>query len=206
MDAIYRDKSLGEIPWHLEEPPARLLELVNSGSVPVGDAVDLGCGAGTAAVWLATQGYTVTGLDLSPQATRLATKRAEKKGVACRFQARDLTTPVEGLEGAFDFAYDWEVLHHVFPADRQVYVQNVHRMLRSGGQYYSVCFSEEDSLGIGGQEKYRETALGTVLYFSSEHELRELFSAHFQVETLQTIPVAGKFTPHLAVEVLMTKK
>ncbi len=48
------------------------------------------------------------------------------------------------LEEAFDFAYDWDVLHHIFPEDRVGYVDTVRRVLRPEGTYLSVCFSEDD--------------------------------------------------------------
>jgi SAM-dependent methyltransferase len=108
------------------------------------------------------------------------------------------------LGEAFDFAYDWEVLHHIFPEAREKYVENVHRLLKPGGRYLSVCFSEE-SPQFGGTAKYRETPLGTVLYFSSEAELKELFKPYFRVEELKTIQIEGKYAPHLAVWGLMVK-
>jgi SAM-dependent methyltransferase len=206
MDGIYERLSLDEIPWNMERPPELLVELVVSGWVLPGDAVDLGCGAGNYAVWLAAHGFEVTGFDISPEALALAQKLAEKLGVSCRFLACDLTAEVEGLDDCFDFALGWEVLHHVFPEDRERYVSNVHRILRPGGRYLSVCFSEDDVAEFGGDGKYCETPLGTTLYFSSEDELRDLFEPLFQVQELRTVEVEGKFRPHKAVKALMTKK
>lgn len=56
MDTIYRELTLDEIPWNVEDPPDTLTELVKSGWVLPCDAVDLGCGAGNYAVWLASKG------------------------------------------------------------------------------------------------------------------------------------------------------
>ena len=115
MDRIYRELLPGDIPWNIDDPPDALKELVDSGRVTPCDAVDLGCGTGNYAVWLASKGFRMTGLDLSPGAIELASDLAARKDVACRFAAMDLTGEVEELDEAFDFAYDWEVLHHVFP-------------------------------------------------------------------------------------------
>ncbi|MFH2005630.1 MAG: class I SAM-dependent methyltransferase [bacterium] len=207
MDGIYREWELDAIPWNTETPPAVLVELVESGWVQPCAAVDLGCGAGNYAVWLAGRGFAVTGLDLSPAAVELARRLAERKGAACRFEARDLIADVEGLEGlegSFDLAYDWEVLHHVFPEDRDVYMSNVHRLLRAGAKYLSVCFSEQDS--FAGTGKFRQTPLGTTLYFSSEAELTALFEQWFTVEELCTIEVPGTVGPHKAVKALLSKR
>lgn len=206
MDRIYRELPLDEIPWNVESPPAALVDLVDSGWVQPSDAVDLGCGAGNYAVWLASKGFRVTGLDLSPCAIELATGLAKHKNVTCRFMAQDMTGVVKGFDNAFDFAFDWEVLHHVFPEDRGRYVMNVHRMLRSGGKYFSLCFSEDEPPSFGGNGEFRKTPLGTTLYFSSEGELRELFEPLFVIERLCTVEVAGKRGHHLAVKALMSKK
>jgi 2-polyprenyl-3-methyl-5-hydroxy-6-metoxy-1,4-benzoquinol methylase len=81
IDNIYKNKSLEEIPWNMETPPAALVELVKSGKVKPCRCIDLGCGAGNYSVYLASQGFEVTGVDLSPAAISLAQKNAEKKGV-----------------------------------------------------------------------------------------------------------------------------
>jgi hypothetical protein len=77
-------------------------------------------------------------------------------------------------------------------------------VLRPGGGYLSVCFSEEDP-DFGGVGKYRKTPLGTKLYFSSEDELRELFDPLFQIHELHTSQIAGKYGPHKAVVARMTR-
>lgn len=204
MDSLYQELSLEEIPWNLESPPDALVELVDSGRILPCAVADLGCGAGNYAVWLAGRGFEVTGLDISPKAIELAQQLAIKKDVPCRFLVADLLGNLPELEGSFDFAYDWEVLHHVFPENRVRYIDNVHRLLRQGGRYLSVCFKEDDP-SFGQKGKYRTTPLGTTLYFSSEEELRDLFEPLFAVEELCTVEIAGKQSPHLAVKALLMK-
>ena len=204
MDTIYGDLALDKIPWNMEEPPEYLVELVESKRVLPCEAVDLGCGAGNYAGWFASKGFQMTGIDISPKAIELAEELSRERGVECRFMAEDLMGDLESFHHSFDFAYDWEVLHHVFPEDREKYVLNVHRLLREGGSYLSVCFSEEDT-GFGGEGKYRRTPLGTTLYFSSEEELQNLFEPFFHIQELSTSEIAGKYGPHRAVIALMTR-
>ncbi len=205
MEAIYQELTLDRIPWNLEEPPEPLVELVESERLRPCEAVDLGCGAGNYAVWLGSKGFQITGIDISPKAIELARQLASKKGVDCRFIVEDLTGDLRQLDHSFDFAYDWEVLHHVFPEKREDYVRNIRRMLRPGGKYLSVCFSEED-LDFGGEGKYRKTPLGTTLYFSSEEELRGLFEPVFDIHELTTSEIAGKYGSHMALIVLMERE
>ncbi len=167
--------------------------------------IDLGCGAGNYAIYLAGRGFDVTGIDISPAAIKIAKESAKKKRVKVNFVVADVLGDMKEVAGTFDFAYDWEMLHHLFPDKREKYVKNVHRLLNPGGKYLSVCFSEKDP-EFGGTGKYRETPLGTVLYFSSGDELRELFGPYFIIKELKTIEVKAKFVPHLANYVFMERK
>ena len=205
MEHIYGELPLGEIPWNLEGPPRGLVDLVQSGRVAPCRAADLGCGAGNYAVWLALQGFDVTGIDLSAAAIARAQELARSKGAACRFIVYDLLEPTDAFDASFDFAYDWLVLHHVFPDDRPRYVASVLRLLRPGGLYLSVCFSEDDQ-AITGEGKYRQPQLGTLLYLSSEHEIRDVFEPSFDIEELATVEIEGKRAPHRAVKALMRKR
>jgi SAM-dependent methyltransferase len=57
-----------------------------------GHGIDLACGPGLAAVWLAARGLTVHGVDVSPVAVGFARDLAERNGVGdrCRFDVLDL--------------------------------------------------------------------------------------------------------------------
>jgi SAM-dependent methyltransferase len=197
MERIYSDVPLDIIPWNLTEPPEILVRAVETGEIEPCRIVDLGCGAGNYSVWLAERGFEVTGIDISPQAIRHATELAGRKGVTCRFVAADLLGSLEEYHGSFDLALDWEVLHHIFPKDRARYVRNIYDMLGPGGRYLSLCFSEKDP-AFGGKGKYRKTPLGTTLYFSTEDELVRLFEPIFQVISIKTVEIQGKYGPHMA--------
>lgn len=205
MESIYREMPLDQIPWNIEDPPALLTDLVREETVLPCDAVDLGCGAGNYAVWLALQGFRVTGIDLSARAVELACKRARRLGADCTFRAADLRRGPGDLAGAFDFAYDWEVLHHVFPEDRAGYLRVVHQLLRPGGKYLSVCFSDTDP-SFGGSGNYRTTPLGTVLYFTAEHEARSLFEKQFRIIDLRTAETEGKRGSHQSIAALVERE
>ncbi len=205
MDEIYRNVSLGKIPWNIETSPNALVELVESGRVKPCKTIDLGCGAGNYAIYFTSMGFDVTGVDISPTAIKIAKENAKKKGVKCNFLVADVLGDLDGVKETFDFAYDWELLHHIFPENRRKYCKNVHGRLNPGGKYLSVCFSKKDP-HFGGVGKYRETRLGTILYFSSEEELRDLFDPYFNIEELRTIEISGKFVPHLANYAFLTRK
>ncbi len=205
MDKIYRNMHHKEIPWNIEEPPKALVELVESEKVKSCKTIDLGCGAGNYAIYLASIGFDVTGVDISPMAVKIAKENAKKRGVKCDFFVANVLGDLDEVKEIFDFAYDWELLHHIFPEKRKKYIENVYGILNPRGKYLSICFSEKDPQ-FGGAGKVRETRLGTILYFSSEDELRDLFDPYFNIKGLKTIELMGKSEPHLANYAFMEKK
>jgi len=142
---IYQRVPLSEIPWNNEQPPELLVELIETGKVTPCRAIDLGCGAGNYAAYLAAKGFNVTGVDMSPTAIKFARQNAKQKGVKCKFLVGDVIEHLSETDGRWDFAYDWGLLHHIFPENRQKYVQGVHNVLNPGGKYLSVCFNEKDT-------------------------------------------------------------
>jgi len=205
MNKIYRNVPLEEIPWNIENPPKALGELVKGGKLKPCKTIDLGCGAGNYAIYLASKGFEVTGIDISSKAVEIAKGKARKKGFKCNFLVADVLGNLNEIDETFDFAYDWQLLHHIFPETRRKYVENVYGLLNPIGKYLSVCFSEKDPL-FGDSGKYRKTSLGTILYFSSEKELRDLFTPYFNIKEIKTMEIRGKFGPHLANYVFMEKK
>lgn len=64
-------------------------------TLPAGTALDLGCGEGGDAVWLAEQGWTVTAVDISPTAIARGEAAARDRGLGpdrLRFVTADLAT------------------------------------------------------------------------------------------------------------------
>ena len=205
MERIYSEMSPADIPWNMEDPPRQLVDPVESGQVQPCKAVDLGCGAGNYAIYLASQGFDVTGVDISPSAVALACENGKKKGVECNFLVADILDGLTDFTEAFEFAHEWSVLHHIYPESRRRHVETVHRVLIPGGKYFSVCFSDQDP-AFGGTGKIRRTPIGTVLCFSSEEELRELFEPFFRVLMLKMAEVEGKAGPNSMNVALMEKK
>jgi trans-aconitate methyltransferase len=73
-------------------PNQTLVDLITG--LPPGRAVDLGCGEGADAIWLARQGWSVLGVDISPTAVARARAAAVEAGVDERatFEDHDLST------------------------------------------------------------------------------------------------------------------
>jgi SAM-dependent methyltransferase len=78
----------------LWKPPPWLERHRNLLPPPVaGPVLDLACGSGRAAVWLAEKGYRVTGIDWQEPALALGERLAASRQVTCRFMKGDLRDP-----------------------------------------------------------------------------------------------------------------
>jgi methyl halide transferase len=96
-------------------------------------ALDLGCGTGTNSVWLAQQGFEVTGIDLAPLAVEQADKRARAAGVNARFVVADVLH-LPGLGGPFQFFFDRGCYHAVRRDAPNQYAYAVAQQLASSGR------------------------------------------------------------------------
>lgn len=132
----------GFCPWDTGVPDPMLVEVIESGAVPVGRALDVGCGTGTNAIWLAQHGYGVLGVDIAP----LAIDQAHAKlpaGLPCRFATLDfLAAPPDG--GPFQLVFD-RGCFHVFDeaADRERFAAQVASVLAPDGVWLSLIGSTE---------------------------------------------------------------
>ena len=130
------------IPWDSGVPEPMLIQLVESGALPVGRALDVGCGTGTNAIWLAQHGYEVLGVDVAA----LAIEKARGKlplGLSCRFATLDFLAE-EPKGGPFQLVFD-RGCFHIFDetADRAKLAAQVAAVLAPDGMWLSLIGSTE---------------------------------------------------------------
>ena len=175
-------------PWDALRP--EISELVGSGRIPVErfrNVVDLGCGTGREAVYLAERGYRVTGVDYTKVALRRARRRAARAGVAdrCRFVDGDVTRPDRlGLRGSFDLLLDFGTLDDLNPSDRQAMAAAVYRLSHPGSVFVLWCFyAAPDEL-----PRARWSGASKALMAVRPGEEKELFGLAFDIERWPTPP------------------
>ena len=100
-----------------------------------GVAVDLACGEGQNAIWLATLGWDVTGVDYSEVAISKARARAERDGVEVDFICADLVSYAP-TPASFDLVI---VLYlHISAGQRRDVLERAAGALASGGTFVLV--------------------------------------------------------------------
>jgi SAM-dependent methyltransferase len=167
----------GFVPWDTGLPDPMLIELVNSGSLPTGRALDVGCGTGTNAIWLAQHGYDALGVDLAPLAIEQAVAKLPA-GVACRFATLDFLAAAPA-GGPFDLVFD-RGCFHTFDADseRDAFAARVASVLAPGGAWVSLIGSTEGPPRDMGPP--RRTARDVLAAVEPHLELVSLRSAEFR--------------------------
>lgn len=96
-----------------------------------GKALELGCGTGAFSIFLARQGFTVTGVDFAPTAIRKAKARATSAGASAQFMVGDVTR-LDDLDDQFDIALDIGCFHCLNAAQQRNYALELARLTRQG--------------------------------------------------------------------------
>lgn len=170
------DRRFAERQWSPEPDP--LLIAAVRGLRP-GNALDLGCGPGRNAIWLAQHGYQVTGVDNSAVGLRQAQERAGKAGVTLQLVEADLLQ-YQPQESHFDLV----VVANIHPGPELLpgILSNAAEALRVGGHLF-VVGHHLDALGHDGPPRAE-------LLYSSERLLHAA-PASLTIERLETVARGG---------------
>ncbi|MFD8229383.1 class I SAM-dependent methyltransferase [Streptomyces massasporeus] len=114
-------------------PNARLTETVTDLGLPPGEALDLGCGEGGDALWLAGLGWRVTAVDISAVAVERLTTLARAHALGDRVLAARHDLQESFPPGAFDLICA-HYLHTPFGLDRSTVLRTAAQALRPGGR------------------------------------------------------------------------
>ena len=187
-DAFYADRAR-PCPFFVKSPDESLAQWVEEGLIRPGRALDLGCGHGRNAVFLARQGFTVEGVDLSQTALDWASQRAAEAGVAVTLARRNVFDLALDA-GSYDLVYDSGCFHHIAPHRRESYVDLVVGALEPGGWFGLTCFRPEGGSGYSDEEVYQRRSMGGGLGYSEER-LREIWSRGLEVRVIRQMAKSG---------------
>jgi SAM-dependent methyltransferase len=107
-------------------------------------AIDLGCGEGAVAIYLARRGFTTIGVDFSTAALRQAQRAAVCAGLdesRLRFIEADLTAPsIAGVVGPFDLLVDYGTLDDLGSDERRRAATLIDGLARPGSRFFLYAF------------------------------------------------------------------
>lgn len=132
-------------PWDIDHPQPAFESLIQNGEIMPGRALDIGCGTGENAIMLAMHGCDVTGIDLAEDAILNAKAKAIELNVKVNFAIGNVLQMDKLFdEGEFDIVIDSGLFHVMTDEERPVFARQVNRVLRTGGKYFMLCFSDKE--------------------------------------------------------------
>jgi SAM-dependent methyltransferase len=184
-DGFYANRSR-PVPFFVAKPDENLVTYIDRGLVTPGRVLDLGCGPGRNALYLASLGFEVTAVDLSPAAIAWAEERAHEAGATVQFRCADaFATADTESAGSYDLIYDSGCFHHLPPHRRISYLALIDRVLAPGGHLALTCYRFDDgdpgSSEISDEDIYRQRTFPAGLAYTPD-SLRWIFSDLTEIE------------------------
>ena len=177
----------GPAPWDIAGPQPAFVELEEVGAI--GNSVlDVGCGTGEHAIYLAGRGHEVWGIDFVPVAIERAQAKARGLGLELHFQVGN-ALELDRLGRTFDTVIDSGLFHVFSDEERPIYVRGLAAVIRPGGSFNMLCFSDSEPPGEGPRRVTQEEIRAA---FADGWQVREIRASAFKTASY---PGAPQFSP-----------
>jgi ubiquinone/menaquinone biosynthesis C-methylase UbiE len=160
----------GQAPWDTGRPQPAIVKLAEAGQIR-GNVLDVGCGTGENALYLAARGHDCWGIDFVPVAIERATAKAFQRGIAAHFIVGN-ALELNKLGRQFDTVIDCGLFHTFSDEERLTFLRSLTEVLGAGGLLYLLCFSNEQA----GTEGPRRV---------SQQEIRHAFHVGWNVKNIE---------------------
>lgn len=157
-------------PWEIGRPQAAFVKLADEGRIS-GPVLDVGCGSGEIALFLASRGHRVAAIDLDETALASARLKASQRGGTAEFISADALF-LESLDGLFKTVIDCGCFHSFSDTEREFYLDGLRQVVAVGGTVHLLVLSELEPGNYGPRRV-------------TERELRDLFEDGFVFESCQ---------------------
>ncbi len=167
-------------PWDIARPQKEFIRLAEDGEIS-GRVLDVGCGTGENALYLANLGFEVWGIDAAPTAIKKAKEKARKRGINVNFLVFE-ALKLQSLQTKFDTVIDCGLFHVFTDEERPIFAISLSFVLYSVGKYFMLCFSEHEPGSYGPrrvtQMEIRATfGKGWKINYIREAEFETMFGA-----------------------------
>ena len=168
----------GQAPWDIGKPQKPFRDV--AGHI-TGSVLDAGCGTGENALFFASRGHKVTGIDFLEEPITRARRKATERGLTASFFVMDALA-LKDLPEVFDSVIDSGLFHVFSDEDRKRYVGGLVSVLKPGGRLFLLCFSDQEP-GTQGPRRV------------SRQELHDAFGQGWAIES--TEPARYEVRPDL---------
>jgi len=188
MDREHFESAYGEkAPWDIAGPQPAVVGLEEAGEIR-GSVLDAGCGTGENALYLASYGHEVWGLDFVSVAIERANVKAKERGLSVHFQVAD-ALKLDQLGRTFNAVIDCGLFHTFTDEERPLYVSGLATVVRPAGSVNILCFSDQEPPGAGPRRVTQQEIRGA---FGDGWQVTGIREARFQASDH---PEVRTFTP-----------
>jgi len=168
----------GQAPWDIGRPQKAFIDVANQ---ITGSLLDAGCGTGDNALFFASRGQKVTGIDFLAEPLTRAKQKATERGLTATYLVMDALA-LKDLSERFDSVIDSGLFHVFSDDDRRRYVEGLATVVKTGGRLFLLCFSDEEP-GTQGPRRV------------SRSEIEDAFAEGWKVESI--VPTRFEVRPDL---------
>jgi SAM-dependent methyltransferase len=172
----------GTPPWDIGHPQGEIVRLAQSGEIR-GSVLDVGCGTGENSLFLAAKGHEVWGIDSAPLAIEKASLKARDRQLNAKFLVHD-ALDLPSISRKFDAVIDSGLFHVLSDEEREVFAKSLARVMRPGGTYFMLCFSDKEP-DDGGPRRI------------SEAEIRQTFRGGWRINYIRETRFEASFNGHI---------
>jgi SAM-dependent methyltransferase len=185
------------LPWDTGMPAPELVEYFERTDSKPTSALEIGCGTGTNAIWMAQKGCKVVATDLSPTAIDLANEKLKEESVDVKFEVADILQTEPVSNGSVDFVFDRGVYHVMPPDMRHKFIDRVYNALAKDGFWLCLAGNADEFRPEGVEGPPQLKASDLVDYAEDQFEVIRMERASF---------VLPDNSPHLAWKVVFRKR
>jgi len=164
FEALYA----GRAPWDIGKPQQAFVDHADQ---ITGSILDAGCGTGDTALFFASRGHNVTGIDFLEWPIYNSKRKAAERGLTATFLVMDATALMD-LPEVFDNITDSGLFHCFSDHDRTKYVEGLATVLKPDGRLFLMCFSDDEP-GTQGPRRV------------SQKELHDAFDEGWTIESIE---------------------